>query len=116
MHHQRLSDLRANAEHRIERRHRVLQDEADALATDGLHLRFRFGDEVFPPEEDLAAENTRPAWEQFEDGQAGDGLARTRFAHQPQGLTRHDAEAHAIDRSNDTGAGKKMRLQLSYFE
>ena len=41
VHEQRFGDLRADAHHRIERRHRFLEDEADARAADLAHLVLR---------------------------------------------------------------------------
>jgi hypothetical protein len=57
--HQRLADLIADAEHRVQRGHRLLEDHADLVAADGAHLAVRHLQQVLALEADLASNLAR---------------------------------------------------------
>ena len=48
-------NLDLDFEHRVQSRHRILQNHADELATDGTHLARRLGEEILLVESDFAA-------------------------------------------------------------
>ncbi len=54
MDHERLHDLIAAGEDRIERGHRLLEDHADVVAARGAHLALRGGGEIAPAEQNAA--------------------------------------------------------------
>ena len=56
MHRQRFGDVRADAHHRVERRHRLLEHEPDAGAADRAHLLFGQRQQILALEEHLAAD------------------------------------------------------------
>ena len=94
---QRLDDLLADREHRIERAHRVLEDAGDLLAADPLQL-------VAAEREHVAAlERDRPGTlgvvgQEVEDRHRRHALPRARLADQGDGGVLGDLEAHAADR------------------
>ena len=51
--------------------------------------------------------------DQAQDGKAGDGLARARFAHQPQDLARRHVEIDAVDGAGDAFLGEEVRAQIA---
>jgi len=92
-----LHDLRAHGQHRVQRRHRLLHDERDALAPDAAQRRGRSGQKVCPAEQHAAAQDAGRGRQQAQQGERGDRLAAPAFSHQRQGLTRGDVEVDAMD-------------------
>jgi hypothetical protein len=80
MHAERLADLVADREQRIERGHRVLQDHGDALAAHAAHLGIRLVEQVLALEHHPPADDARRRRQQAQDGQRKRALARARFA------------------------------------
>ena len=83
---QRLGDLLADGEHRIERAHRLLEDHADLPAAHLAHLARADRQQIAALEAHLADDPALRARQQAQDRQAGDGLAAARFAHDAQPL------------------------------
>jgi hypothetical protein len=79
-----LGDLLADAEDRVERGHRLLEDHRDVAAADGLHLRLGQVGQVLPLEQDLAVDAGVALGQQAQHAQASDGLAAAAFAHHAQ--------------------------------
>ncbi len=81
----RLGQLIADGEDRIERTHRLLEDHGDALAADGAQLRGAGGQQILALEEDLAAEHAR-GWrrQQTEDREGRDALAAAGLADEAE--------------------------------
>ena len=80
----RLHHLRADGEHRVQRHHGILEDHADAVAAD-VTQRFGIGgDEVVTLEQHRAAGDEAGLADEVDDGEAGDGLARSRLAHKSE--------------------------------
>jgi hypothetical protein len=93
--HQRLAQLRADVEHRVQRAHRVLEDAGDLLATQRLQVAQAKAQQVLPLPEDAAAA-LGVVGQQVQHAHRGDALARARFAHQGHGLVGVDVEGHAL--------------------
>ena len=70
----RLGDLVADAHDRVQRRHRLLKDHADAGAANVAHLRLR-DLEQFVVAKANAAVNARLRWEKSQDRQRGNRLS-----------------------------------------
>ena len=92
----RLAELLFQRVQRVERGHRLLEDEADVIAAGGAEFG-RAGADHFAA---LVAD--RPAdpgavGQQRDGGERGDGFAGAGFAHQRDGLALVDVEAHALD-------------------
>ena len=88
-----LRDLEPDREHRIEARHRLLEDHGDAVASDLAHLLFRQIEQALTLERDSALNAAVHRRYQLHDGQRGDALARARLAHDGHCLARPDLEA-----------------------
>jgi hypothetical protein len=92
-----LGDLLADGHHRVEGGQGVLEDHGDLPAPDGLEVTLGAPDEL------VAAEADRPPdggalGQQPEDGERGDGLARTGFADDAEHLVLLDGEGQVVDR------------------
>src|SRR5882724_2055189 len=77
---------------RVERCVGVLEDHLD-LAPDRFHLLAREADQLLAPVLDRA----RRRLEQLDDRAAEGGLATSRLADQPEGLTLAEGEADVVD-------------------
>ena len=93
----RLSHLIADAHHRIQRRHGLLEDHGDARATHLPHLLLRQLQQFFSFQPD-AAGSARLRRQQPHDGQRGHRFSRAGFAHQRQHLAARDAERNVMRR------------------
>ena len=94
---QTFSNLFANREYRIERRHRFLKDHCDFVAADLSQRRFVRrqidGRAVAAGEPNAAADDLSAAvFDETHDSQRRDGLAGTRFANKSERFTLPDAE------------------------
>ena len=100
---QRLDDLLADGEHRVERAHRVLEDAGDLLAADPLQLVAAEGEHV------AALERDRPGalgvvGQEIEDRHCRHALAGPRLPDQGDGGVLGDGEAdaaHRLDAADD---------------
>ncbi len=96
---QRLGDLVADREHRVQRCHRLLEHARDVAAAQALQLGQACGEQVAALEAD-AARALGVVGQQVEDRHRGDALARARLADQRDGRVLGHVEsntAHRID-------------------
>ncbi|MDT4847552.1 hypothetical protein FQZ97_816120 [compost metagenome] len=99
--HQRLADLARDGVHRVQRRHRLLEDHADAVAADLAHLLLGQADEFLSVELDAARDLGRRR-QQAHERHHGDRLAAARLAHDAQrfaALQREGDAAHGFGRA-----------------
>ncbi|KAG1448900.1 hypothetical protein G6F57_016741 [Rhizopus arrhizus] len=82
---QRLADLVAQGQHRIQARHRLLEDHGDAVAAQRAALAFRQRQQVLAFEQDAARHAGMPR-QQAQQGERGGGLAAAGFADERQPL------------------------------
>ena len=94
---QHLRDLEADAEHRVERAHRLLEDHRDLGAAQRAQLARRTLQQVLALENDPAARARIPR-QQAQDRKRGHRLAAAGFAHQRHRAVLRDVEAHAFHR------------------
>ena len=85
---ERLRDLEADGQHRIEARHRLLEDHGDPVAAHLAHLLLGKVEEVAALEQDLARDAAVDRRHQPHDRQRGDALARAGFADHRHGSRR----------------------------
>ena len=104
MHPDRLGDLVADREQRVERSHRVLQDHRDPLAAHVAHLGVGFLDQILALEQHPAADDARRGRQDPQDRQRERALTRTDLADDAEGLAGIDAQRHIVDRADDSGA------------
>ena len=105
----RLLDLAAEREHRVQRRHRFLEDHRDAAAAQLAESRRRRREQV------LAAVEYPPAgrfhvagWEQAQDRARHHRLAGSRLAHDAQDLVVPQFERHVVDSARTLGPRRKV--------
>ncbi len=100
----RLGDLVADGEHRIERGHRLLEDHRHFVAAHATHRLGRelgevAGDAVAEAEVERAARDRAAAqFDEAHQAERGHRLARARFAHHRDGLARIDPEGEVLHR------------------
>ena len=113
----RLGDLRAHGIDRVQRGHRLLEDDADFLAADGTHLVGAQRHQIAAPPQDLAGDDPS-GWrrDQLQDRERRDGFAAARFADDAESFAAVDREIDAVDRMHHAVFGREMRLQPAYFE
>ena len=96
MDRQRLGNVRADAHHGIERRHRFLEHEADAGAADLPHLLLGEREQVPALETNRAAGDAPGLLHQPDDRKRRHRFAAAGLADEPQRLALADLERHVV--------------------
>jgi hypothetical protein len=104
--------LGVDAQHRVQRHHRILEDHRDAVATQPAHRIVRFVEQILAVEQHAARYDAPGRIDQPENRKARDRLARARFADESQHLACVDREAHVVDRFHHAGFGEEMRPEI----
>ena len=115
---QRLGDLPADGQHRIERGHRLLEHHADVAAA---HLR------ASPPRDRRSrsrpsnrisprGDAPRRIGDQAQDRQRADRLARAALADDRHGLAGIDGVGDAVDGAHQPRTGAKLGMQIPHVE
>ena len=114
---QRVGDLVAHREHRVQRAHRLLEHHGDAPAAQGAHLGVALVEDVAALEQHAAARDLAGrVGDQAHDRLGRHRLAGTRFAHQAEGLAALDREGHAVDRREIAAAQVKAHREIVELE
>ena len=115
MDEERLHDLEADRQHRVERCHRLLEDHRDVASPDLAHLVFAEIEQVLPPEQDAARDHSsrRPRKEPH-DGERGHRLAATRLADERHDLAGAHPVGDALDRAHD--AARRHEVHVKIFD
>ena len=118
VHPDRLGDLIADGEERVQRRHRVLQDHRDPLAADSSHLRLGLLHEVDALEHDLARDDLGRRRQHPEQRERQGRLARARLTHDAERLALIERQGDVVHRARHAGAAGAdvVRRQAPYFE
>ena len=99
-----LGDLPADAVHRVQRGHRVLEHHRDLRAADPLPLRLAAAEQLGAGQPDRPGD-LRRARQQAEHRQGQHGLAGAGLAHHAQGLAGGQRQRHATDRLDPAALG-----------
>ena len=113
VHHQRLLDLVADGEDRVERGHRLLEDQRDLGAADLLHLALVQRQQVASLEDDPAAGDPPGPLHQPQDRQRRHRLAAARLADEAQRFARVDVEADVDHRRGDAAGEVEHGVRCS---
>ena len=114
---QRLGDLAADGQHRVERGHRLLEDHRDLVAADPAHLGPAQPEQVAALEADRAArEAAGRDRDQAQDRERGDALAAAALADHAQGLAAPQLERDAVDRLDHAVAGQEVGPEILDLE
>src|SRR5438093_1577296 len=111
-----LRHLAEDREERVQRRHRVLQDDGDPAAADPPELTLALAREILALEDDRAAHDAGGAWQEPDDREAGGRLPAPRLADEPEGLafTQRDVDrVHREDDQEDARARKHREPPLA---
>ena len=109
----RLLQLRADGAHRVQRRHRVLEDHRDVLAAQPLELAAGHAQHVDAVELDVAVD-ARAVGQQSHERQRGDALARAGLADHAEHLAGSDVEADAVDGLQRAARGRECDPQVAH--
>ena len=109
----RLGDLLADGVHRVERRHRLLEDHRDLVAADALHLAVAERHEVAPLEHDPAPlPDLARRLDQPHDRERADRLAAAGLTDEAEGLAGVELEVDPVDGPDRPLAGTEPRPQV----
>ena len=108
--------LRVDAQHRVQRHHRILKDHRDAVALQTAQFaRLHLG-EVAALKKNLATGHAAGFIDQTHDGKTGHGFARARFADEAQNAPAFDAERDIVHRFQNARAGVEFGAQIAHFQ
>lgn len=112
-----LPELGADAEDRVQRGQRVLEDHRHLRAADPAPVVLAQGEQIAPLEDDLAAgDEPRRRVEDAHHGLGGDGLAGARLTEHRQRLTGRHAVADAVDGLGHAVPGTELDPQVPHVE
>ena len=112
-----LLDLRADAEDRIERGARLLENIADHPAADVAQPAFRGAQNIHAVKQNCAAGIMGGRLRQKPgDGQGGGAFAAAAFADQTKCFARRDGKGNAVNRAQPASAGGEINLQIGDFQ
>ncbi len=112
-----LHQLEADREHRVQRRHGLLKDHADLVAAHVANAFIVQLQQIASLEHDFAGDNSsRRTWNEAQDAQRRDALARAGLADQSDDFAGIHAEIDAVDRFRDTGFGVEIGAQPANVE
>ncbi len=108
---QSFADLPTHGVHRVQGRHRLLEDHGDVAAAVLAQLLRRHVAEVDGPEPARSVD-LRGLRQEAGHGHRRDGLARSRLTDDRENLARRDVEPDALDRFDDAVLGRERDLQI----
>ena len=109
---ERLADLPADGQHRVQARHRVLEDHRDVLAADRAKLLVGEPDQVAALEVRRAVRDAAGARQDPEQRQRGDALPAAGFSDDPERLAGSDVEGDAVDGVDDPATRPEADLEV----
>ena len=112
MDNERLADLTGHGEDRVQAGHRLLEDDGDIVAADGIHFLLGELREVTALEEDLAAVDIAVAVEKLQDAHGGDALAGTGLADNAERASCLNGIGNAVDRLDNTLLRAEESMQI----
>ena len=113
---QRLGDLEADPERRVQRRERVLEDHADPVASQRPPLVRRQAAEVSPREAERARAERGFGTEEPEDRERRRALAGAGLADEAQGTALLDVERHVRERRERPPVGPVFHREVADLE
>ncbi len=113
MRRHRLDQLPRDAQHRIQRRHRVLEDHRDLGATDLPKFVFGQRGDLAATEADGAGNDAGGFLQQVHNGLGGHALAGAGLTDNAKRLATVQREADAVHRAHHTGIGEEPGPQVA---
>ncbi|MNH23550.1 hypothetical protein D3C79_834520 [compost metagenome] len=103
--------------HRVEGRHRLLEDHGDTVAAHLVHLIRRQRQQLLPLKADRAGHHlTVRLGQQPHDGEGGDALAAAGLADKAEGLARLHREADAVEHLDLAVIDGELHLEIAHLE
>ncbi len=112
----RFHELLGDAQHGVERGHRVLKDHRDLAAAHVADFVLAEPREVAATKDDAAADDARGLVQQPHDGFRADALARAGLADDAERLAGAEVEADAVHRAYRPGVGQEPGAQVAHPE
>ena len=112
----RLRDLLADSQNRIERGHRVLKDHRDLVAANPAHLGFALLRQAFAVECDSVGGDGGGTRQQSHDRKRGDRLSGTGFADDSERLAGVKRERESVDGGNGAVFGSEDGTKIADLE
>ena len=110
---ERLGDLPADREHRIQARHGVLEDHRDVVAADAPDLVVVHLQDVLTVEDDRSFRDPpRGLRDEAHERERGDRLPAAGFADEAERLAGLEVERHAVDGVHHAVAREELRVQV----
>ena len=113
---QGLANLAPDGEHRIQARHRLLEDHADLVAAERLQFAFAKRQEIAPLEPHLAGDAGGRFLQQSQDRERRNGFAAARLAQERDRLARVNREGKAVNGADGALRRSKLGLQVLHVE
>ena len=108
----RLPELRADRQHRVQARHRILEDHRDLLAPNAAPRALGEADQLPPLELDASGGDPGRPREDPHRRQRRDALPAARLADEPERLARADVERDAVHRVDEAAARPEADAQV----
>ncbi|CFP58793.1 Uncharacterised protein [Bordetella pertussis] len=108
--------LFADAQHRVQRHQRILEDHGDAVAAQLPHLLFAQLAQVLALEADLAFDHFAGRVDQPQQRKPGDRFARAGFADQPHDFAAAHDQVDAVDGGPGAGFGMECGAQAAHVQ
>ena len=108
--------LLADAQHRVQRHHRLLEDHADLFAAHGGERLFGKTRKLLPAVADAAPRDAPWAVDKPDEGFAGDALTAAALAHEAEHLAFPNGKAHTVHGLERVFAGIEIGFQVLDFE
>ena len=109
---ERFADLTPDRQHRVQRRHRILEDHRDLPAPNTAQSAVALADQVLALEDGGARLDPAVAGEQTEDRERRDALAATRLADDPKRLAGRDVERDPVDGVHGAAPCREADVQI----
>ena len=108
--------LTLHGKQRVQRRHRILEDEADVGTAHLAHLGGGQAGDLLPIEEDITAGDTPRRAQQIDDGITNGGLTGPGLTHHAEDLAFFDGKGEILDRGHHTATGWIFDPQIPDFK
>ena len=109
---QRLIQLIADRKDRIQRCHRVLEDDAALVAAEGLHLTLTVLEKVLALVENFPFHDTACLRQNLHDGISRHGFSGAGLADHPEHLSLVEVKGNAVDRLDLAVVGEEGRVKI----
>src|SRR5262249_39662954 len=107
--------LESDAQHRVERAERILEDHRDVAPADLTEIIGFELEQVLVAEDDLAAHDLAGFLHETEDRHRGDALAAPGLADDAERLAAADVEADVAHRFDLAVVGHEVRAQVAHL-